>query len=251
MEKVFVFWEPKRLACSALGQAAGDRCAGAVRLLRAGPSRRSRRCHAARATPSRGGSSIFPSPTHELPPCSQRLAHGPRRDFDRRRFGHRRGDGAPIAAEGGRVFVTDLDGEGAAAVASEIVARGGNAWSASLDVADEAAVEGVVAAARKGDGQSRSGRRERRSVLLCRAGGDACGRVGTGVACQHRGRPTTFFRSSLPAIRESGNGVLLATESLASSHGSAGPVRIAPPSSLLPGSSNRLRRRRGERGSGL
>jgi NAD(P)-dependent dehydrogenase (short-subunit alcohol dehydrogenase family) len=126
-----------------------------------------------------------------------------------------------FAAEGARVFVTDLDGDGAAAVAAEIVTAGGEARSASLDVADEAAVEGAVAAAREAmDGLD---------VAVANAGVLFVATLAETTAAELERAlrvnvvgAHNLFRASLPALRESGDGVLLATESLASSHGSAG-----------------------------
>ena len=52
-----------------------------------------------------------------------------------------------MAAEGASVVVADLDGDGAAEVAAAIVAGGGRAISLPVDVADEAAVVDMLAAA--------------------------------------------------------------------------------------------------------
>jgi meso-butanediol dehydrogenase / (S,S)-butanediol dehydrogenase / diacetyl reductase len=52
-----------------------------------------------------------------------------------------------IAAEGGRVVVADLDGERAKRVAESIVADGGEAHSAAVDVTDRAQVREMIRAA--------------------------------------------------------------------------------------------------------
>jgi meso-butanediol dehydrogenase/(S,S)-butanediol dehydrogenase/diacetyl reductase len=49
-----------------------------------------------------------------------------------------------IAAEGGRVVAADLDGERAGAVASTIVADGGEATSVAVDVTDRASVRAMI-----------------------------------------------------------------------------------------------------------
>ncbi len=54
-----------------------------------------------------------------------------------------------LAAEGAAVAVTDLSKEVAAALAAEIVASGGKAWSAGLDVTNSAEVEAVFTEAEK------------------------------------------------------------------------------------------------------
>jgi NAD(P)-dependent dehydrogenase (short-subunit alcohol dehydrogenase family) len=51
-----------------------------------------------------------------------------------------------LAAGGAKVLVADIDAEGAAAVADDITGRGGTARAHRVDVADEAAVAGMVAA---------------------------------------------------------------------------------------------------------
>jgi 3-hydroxybutyrate dehydrogenase len=64
--------------------------------------------------------------------------------------GGARGIGAAIAGafgrEGARVCVADMDGEGAEAVARQIVAAGGSSTAVKMDVTDEREVEAGVAA---------------------------------------------------------------------------------------------------------
>jgi NAD(P)-dependent dehydrogenase (short-subunit alcohol dehydrogenase family) len=54
-----------------------------------------------------------------------------------------------LAAERARVYVTDLDGEAATAVAESIRAAGGTAWGARQDVTDESAWDRVLADLRR------------------------------------------------------------------------------------------------------
>jgi NAD(P)-dependent dehydrogenase (short-subunit alcohol dehydrogenase family) len=126
-----------------------------------------------------------------------------------------------FAAEGARVYVTDLDGEGAAVVATEIVARGGEAWSARLDVADEAGVESAVAAAWEVMGSLEVVVANAGIIFVARLAETPAHEVERALRVNVVG-VHNIFRASLPAVRESGDGVLLATESIASSHGSAG-----------------------------
>lgn len=58
-----------------------------------------------------------------------------------------------LAREGARVVVTDRDRAKAEAVAADIRARGGRARALALDVADDAALAGAIAAAAKAEGR--------------------------------------------------------------------------------------------------
>jgi NAD(P)-dependent dehydrogenase (short-subunit alcohol dehydrogenase family) len=126
-----------------------------------------------------------------------------------------------FAAEGAKVFVTDLDGDRAAAVAAEISADGGDAWATGLDVTDEAAVENVVAAARSAMGGIGIAVANAGMAFISTLAETSASEVERTLRVNLIGAHN-LFRASLPAVRETGDGVLLATESLASSHGSAG-----------------------------
>jgi NAD(P)-dependent dehydrogenase (short-subunit alcohol dehydrogenase family) len=52
-----------------------------------------------------------------------------------------------LAAEGARVCAADINEAGARAVADDVVAKGGDAFSIYIDLADEAAVQAAVVAA--------------------------------------------------------------------------------------------------------
>jgi NAD(P)-dependent dehydrogenase (short-subunit alcohol dehydrogenase family) len=152
-------------------------------------------------------------------------AHGALRGRRALVTGAASGIGAAVASrfgeEGARVFLADLDRDGVEAHAAGLRERGIEAWPRSLDVTDDRAVRQAVAGAREA-------MRGLDTVVAC-----------AGVLVRRELADTTaeelervlrvnllgthnVFRHALAAVREAGDGVLLATASLASDHGSAG-----------------------------
>jgi NAD(P)-dependent dehydrogenase (short-subunit alcohol dehydrogenase family) len=129
--------------------------------------------------------------------------------------------GRGFAAAGARVFLADLDGDGAAEVAAGIRAGGGEAWSAALDVTDEDAVAVVVAAAAGAMGRLDTAVANAGVLLVADLAQTSAAELERLLRVNLVGAHNVF-RAALPALRATGDGVLLATESLAGTHGSAG-----------------------------
>jgi 3-oxoacyl-[acyl-carrier protein] reductase len=125
-----------------------------------------------------------------------------------------------FAEEGARVFLSDVNADAIDAGVGELRARGLEAWASPLDVTDERATGVVVELARETMG--------RLDTVVANAGVlslRTCAET-TADQLEHVLRVNVVgvhnvFRHALPAVRAAGDGVLLATASLASSHGSA------------------------------
>jgi NAD(P)-dependent dehydrogenase (short-subunit alcohol dehydrogenase family) len=125
-----------------------------------------------------------------------------------------------FAAAGAAVALADLDEFAVAAVAASLEDRGHRAWARQVDVGVEDSVRELVAGAAAAMG--------RLDVVVANAGVLASGPCAETSAAELEavlrvnvvGVHNTF-RQALPFVREAPEGVLLATTSLASSHGSA------------------------------
>src|SRR5215471_18749632 len=126
-----------------------------------------------------------------------------------------------LAREGAKVVITDIDDEGAQAVAGKIVAAGGEAICLHQDVSIEEEWPGVIEAAERRFGQL--------NVMVANAGiGILCKAIEMALADWRRQTAINLdgvflsVKYAVPAMRRAGGGSIIITSSVAGLRGSAG-----------------------------